>query len=262
MSTLVPVSRERHARLRWRPCSSYSFVARNTLVPLVAAELSSAATVMPLALVRQGEGFSLSALLGVESSTNVFVSLEGRWLGRYIPSALRAYPFSLARTESGGSVLCVDEASGLVSEDPVGEPFFNDSGEPSEALGRVLNFLQQVEFSRVQTSGACAALVRHGLVRNWPILLKEGGEERRIEGLFQVDEPALNQLPDEAFLDLRRAGALPLAYCQMLSTQNLPLLGELAKARVPASPPPAESLGFSLPEDGLLQFDWGRFGQT
>ncbi len=52
-----------------------------------------------------------------------------------------------------------------------------------------------------------------------------------MEGLFQVNESVLNGLTDEAFLELRKTGALALAYAQLLSLQKLPLLGEMAALR-------------------------------
>lgn len=55
--------------------------------------------------------------------------------------------------------------------------------------------------------------------------------ERKLEGLFRVNEAALNALDNEAFLSVRKSGALPVAYAQLLSMQQLRVLGELAQAR-------------------------------
>ena len=62
-------------------------------------------------------------------------------------------------------------------------------------------------------------------------LAREEMGKLQIEGLFKIDEAALNQLPGVALADLMLAGAMPLAYCQMLSTQHLRKLGELAQLR-------------------------------
>ncbi|MBK1719771.1 SapC family protein [Thiocystis violacea] len=258
MPTIVPVSRERHAAKHWKPFQSYAFARQSALVPLVAAEIPKAAMAMPLAFIRQGDQTLPVALMGLEPDKNVFVARDGRWLGPYVPSGLRGYPFSLARTEADTLVLCVDEDSGLVVDGPEGEPLFTAAGEPTEGLGRILEFLQQIERNRVLTSQACAALARHELVHTWPITLGGTTGERRVEGLFQIDEAALNQLSDEAFLDLRRAAALPIAYCQLLSIQHLPRLGELATASAAVPAPAPAASGFVLGDEDVLHFNWDR----
>ena|GEM_PF-6732518 len=44
-----------------------------------------------------------------------------------------------------------------------------------------------------------------------------------MEGLYRVDEAALNALPDETLLTLRKTGALPLAYAQALLDEAVTL---------------------------------------
>lgn len=258
MSTIVPLSRERHANQRWTRFTSYAFASRTSLVPVVDSEIPKAAMALPLAFAPQGESYVPVAVMGLDPGHNLLVASDGRWLGRYIPSALRGYPFSLMRAEGETLVLCVDEGSGLLVEGHDGEPLFDAEGAPTEGVRKVLEFLQHIEHSRVRTTVACDALARHGLIKPWPISLQSESGERRLEGLFQVDETALNQASDPIYLELRQAAALSIAYCQLLSMQNLSLLVELPRTAI--SPPPAASGAgsFVLPEEALLQFDWDR----
>lgn len=256
MPTIAAVSRERHADKGWKRYVSYDFARQMSVIPLVAAEIPKAAMAMPLAFIRQGDDFVPVALTGLEPGKNHMVAPDGRWLGRYIPSVLRGHPFSLVKTEGETLVLCVDEDSGLVVDSTEGEPFFTASGEPAAGLSQVMEFLQQIERNRAATAAACAALARHSLIHPWPITLKGDSGERQLEGLLQIDETALNQLPDDAFLNLRQAAVLPLAYCQLLSMQHLAMLGELATAKSPLPPVRPSPSSFTLPDDGLLQFNW------
>ena len=257
MPNIVPLSRERHAGKGWKRFDSYAFAAHTALAPLVGAELPKAAMSLPIAFVQQNERYVPVAVLGIEPTTNLFVAPDGRWLGAYTPSTLRGHPFALARTENGDWVLCLDEDSGLLTEAGQGEPFFTDSGEPTEGVKQVLDFLQQVERNREQTALVCDTLARLELIRPWLIQLKAGESERRIQGLFQIDEAALNQLPDESLLELRRAGALPLVYCQLLATQHVGLLGRLADLRANAARTAATTPApFSLEDQDVLKFDW------
>lgn len=256
MPKFTAISRDSHADKRWRRFSSYAFASQSAVVSVVASEIPKACMAMPLAFIQHEDAFLPVALMGLEPGSNLFVASDGRWLGRYVPAALRGHPFALVKAEGDSLVLCVDEESGLVGDGPEGEPFLTPDGEPTQALTQVLDFLRQVEANRGPTAAACAALARHDLIRPWPITLKGEAGERQVEGVHQIDESALNELPDEAFLELRRSGALSLAYCQLLSMQHLSVLGELAKAHAQAvaAPRPAPA-SFSLQDDDTLRFD-------
>jgi len=235
MPNYQAISRERHANLRWKRYTSYTFAAADSVVPLVAAELPKAVMSLPIAFTEQGEGFIPIAVLGLQPGKNVFVAPDWRWVGPYIPAAFRSYPFRLAQTQDEQQVLCIDEGSGLVTDGPAGEPFFTEDGQPAQAILELLSFLTQIEQSRVNTVSACAVLQKHNLIRPWAITLKTDTGEQQIAGLLQIDEVALNQLSGEALLEVRQAGALPIACCQLLSMQHLPLLGQLTEAHVKAS---------------------------
>lgn len=260
MTTITPVTHSRHAAMRWRRSGSYAFAADRAVVPLVGAELAKAALAFPIALIEQGEAFVPAAVLGLEPSRNLFVAGDGRWLGGYVPSALRAYPFALGRTEDGQQLLCINEASGLITGGPEGERFFEDDGTPSEAVRQVLDFLTRIEQNRSVTAAGCATLQAKNLIEPWPVTLKIDRGERRIEGLFRVSEAALNALDDEAFLSVRKTGALPLAYAQLLSMQQLRVLGELAAARAPRTQQVqlGQDLDLSWLEGDILKLDPGK----
>jgi hypothetical protein len=149
----------------------------------------------------------------------------------------------LANSQDGMKVLCFDEDSGLLLDGPDGEPFFDEAGQPCQGIKDVLGFLQHIEQSRAQTVTACAALARHDLIKPWLISLEMDSGEKSLAGLFQIDEAALNALGDEEFLELRRAGALAVAYCQLLSMQNLRLLGKLAEMQSRAGQPVLDDAG-------------------
>lgn len=235
MPNYQAISSERHAQQRWSRYAGYGFAAKDALISLVAAELTKATMSMPIGFTAKADGFTPVAVLGLEPGKNLFVAQNGTWAGSYIPATFRAYPFLLAKTENGNGVLCIDEDSGLVGTGPASESFFTEDGQPSPAIKEILNFLTMIEQSRLATVAACAALQKHKLISPWPITLKTEAGEKQIGGLFQIDEAALNALSAEDLIEVRNAGALPLAYCQLLSKQHLPLLGQLAEAHAKAA---------------------------
>lgn len=235
MTTFVPVSRERHGAKRWKRYPDYRFAASTTVVPLQISELTRAVPVLPVAFIPNGEGFVPAAVLGTVPGQNLFIDSGGRWNGHYVPAAIRAYPFALAPMADGREVLCIDEDSGLLTDDPEGESFFNADGVPSKATADALSFLEQLRIHRRRTQLLCDVLKDNGLIRPWPFAIKTPSGVQSIQGLHCIDEAALNALPGEAFLKVREAGCLPAAYLQLLAMQNMPMLWQLieAKAAVP-----------------------------
>jgi len=237
MSKITVLSNEQHSRFRWQRYTSYAFAQAEAIVPLVISELPKAIMSLPVAFICQEGVYVPVAVLGLKPGQNLLVDQSGKWLGGYVPATLRGYPFLLVQ-HSDQLVMCVDEESGLVNDSQAGELLFGDDGKITESVQAVLDFLVHIQQSRAHTEVACAALERHGCIRPWAITHKlDAQKERKIEGLFQIDESALNALADDAFLELRQAGALLLAYCQLLSVQHLPLLAHLAEARTSAPVP-------------------------
>jgi len=258
MANIIAVSREQHANKHWKRYSSYSFAAGDAVVPLVVQELSRACLSLPIGFVKSPNGFQIVAVQGLQPGSNLRVAPDGRWQGSYVPAAYRSYPFVLANTEDGRKVLCIREDSGLISETE-GEPFFDEEGKAAKPVQDVLNFLEQVSVSAQHTARLCALLAEHDLIQPWSVQLKADTGEQTVQGLFRVDEAALNALPAEAFEALRQGGALPLIYCQLLSMQHLAGLGKLAHqqaaARSTLEPHDGELDLEFLRDDGNIRFN-------
>tara|TARA_B110000977_G_C10738758_1_gene362145 strand:- start:71 stop:583 length:513 start_codon:yes stop_codon:yes gene_type:complete len=161
------------------------------------------------------------------------------------------------------SILCINEASGLVVESTEeGNDFFDDENQPVQGIKDMVNFLSQVEASMLVTERAVNALADADLIAPWEINLKQGEEVVPVDGLFRVDEATLNKLDDEDFLTLRKAGAVAIAYAQLFSISQLAVLerlgvlqGQILEQQV-AQTEAANLTGFSLSEDeGSLSFE-------
>lgn len=241
MPNFQVVSRQRHGDKRWLRYSGYAFAIRDAVLPLALSELPKAVMSLPLAFLPLGggQGYQVVAVMGLQSDQNLHIASDGRWLQGYIPAACRSYPFRMAMSTDGQQVLCVDEDSGLLSEE-AGEAFFAVDGQPSPEVLEVMSFLQVAEQGCSQAVAAAGVLAKHSLLRPLLLRVQTVDGERSVEGLLQVDEAALNRLPPDVLLELRDAGALLLAYCQLLSLQHFQGLSQLAERwaleRRPQSP--------------------------
>lgn len=233
MANYQAITFERHALKRWLRHDNHSATAGDTLCTLVLQELPKAAVVMPIGFVADGDKFVPVAIQGLKAGKNLLVNHEGRWVLPYVPAAYRGHPFRLAISSDGSQVLCVDEDSDYLS-DIEGESFFDEEGLPTEALKNVFEFFSQIEVDRILTHAACAILHKHNLIQPWLINVQEEQGERQVEGIHRVDEVALNALSAEALAEVRDAGGLTIAYCQIISMQHIHLLGQLAHAHAEA----------------------------
>jgi len=231
MTNLVHVSRDRFANKGWKRPKDYTFAASMAAVGLVWSEMPAAALAMPIAFMHQEPDTYLPiALTSPRPGRNVFVAPHGQWLGAYVPFALRTYPFRLLRVQDSDQVvLCVDEDSGLIVDpSEQAERFYEADGSLSATVKGIFETLQHVEADRIRTSSAVAALQQADVIRPWLLTVPVGEQNVQVDGLYCVDEAALNTLDDAKFLKLRKAPALGGAYFQMQSMAQIHLLGQMA----------------------------------
>ncbi|MTH99879.1 SapC family protein [Roseibium sp. RKSG952] len=264
MADIQPISRERHQNRRWLRFNNYDFARSQAIAPIVAAEFPKAVHAFPVGFLKNGEAFFPAAVLGIEAGKNLYVGPDGRWIGGYTPATFRGFPFRIGQTENGNQLLCIDEDSGLITEGPDGEPFFNEDGSMSEELSKILDFLGTTYRNRNATAKVCDMLASKNLFIDWPVTVKTSEGAQTLEGLFRINEEALNKLSAEDFEEVRRSGALPLIYAHLLSMQHLQLLARLAEAHAQRSAlmsketPQVPELTKSLTDSETI--DWSKFG--
>lgn len=254
MTKFIPIDKVEHATQTWRKPVNYAFAARDALVPIVSMEAGMAAVNMPLAFTGTGDQTQLVAILSPQMGKNLFVGADGMWVGSYVPAVLRMFPFRLSRIEGReGFAVCIAE-EGYLGQGS--EPIYDSSGELAPATKEVVGFLNAVESSRQQTLFAAAALDEAGVLATWPIKVRDpAGGERTMGGIRRVDEQKLATISDEAFLKLRKVGALAIAYAQLLSISRLDVLTRLAQLAGKSAPKTKElNLDFLREDDGNLVF--------
>jgi SapC len=220
MVNFVAVTKDHYAAKRWRRSEGYAFAAAQTAVPVMGTEFPHVALCMPIAFVEQAGRYVAVGVMSVVEGRNLFVGPNGQWLAGYLPAALRNYPFGLARTPGEEDLtLSVDEESGLVVDsDDASEPFFAPDGSLAPALNGIVEFLRRFEYHRNETDVAVAGLAEAGLIQPWSLSLAVG---KKVQGLYRVDEAALKTIDDATFLRLRKLSAIPLAYMQLLSMNQV-----------------------------------------
>jgi hypothetical protein len=227
----VVLEAARHSTLGLLPHADFAFTAGANAIPVNMAEFAQAGVWYPIVFTGT-DSVSPVAVVGVRKAQNLFVDGAGKWTeGAYVPAYARRHPFILTRPDAAKDqvLLCVDRASNRLVEG-AGEAFFEGTEATvttRNAMDYCLNFQRQA----MATEQVTKVLIEHELlVAQTGTLDLPGGEKVRLTDFQIVDEKKLNALSDEAFMDLRRRGALAMAYCQMMSMNNWSRLTNLAAA--------------------------------
>jgi hypothetical protein len=216
----------RHASLGLTARPDFSFARSAHAIPVVASEMPAAMRSYPIVFI--GAAKAPVIITGLRQDQNLFVGADGKWAEpHYIPAYVRRYPFILADESqtTGRLTLCIDRASDRVidqASSPENKiaPFF-DGNEPAEASKQALAFCSQFQTDFNATRTMIDKIDAHGLFapRQSKVTL-ESGEILNLTDFQVIDEPAFNKLGDEAFLDLRKSGALALLYCHLASSNS------------------------------------------
>jgi hypothetical protein len=228
---LIPLSFETHAKTRIRPLASYAFAAKETLIPLTAADCVALCHEIPVVFVPSDGGYALAAMAGVASGRNILIDETGRWHGSHVPAAWRRGPFRLAAIagEEERLALCLDDSSDQIGETE-GQPLFDETGAATQLLNDASSILSKYEADRRHTVAICAQVQSLGLLAPWDLdIAQPDGSKTQLKGLFRVDEPKIASLSGDDLVALRNTGGLGMIYAHLLSLSKISLLARISQ---------------------------------
>ena len=226
---IVPLDANKHKNICIKPKQNYAHASNQHIVPLVAAEYLSAAGNFPIVFVKQQDTgqFKSVALMGFEQGENVFFS-QGKINTSYVPVHFRRQPFSVAgeNSDDENMVLCIDLNSDLIANE--GIALFDEDGKPSETTNNVSTLLVDLIAREKATDLLIATLVKYELLQDADLKVNLGEQgERKIAGLYKVNEEALHQLDDEVVLDLYKRKYFSAIYSHLTSLSQFKRLLQL-----------------------------------
>lgn len=263
MKDLILLSPKTSVALRWSPPSDFSFLEGASLLPVQAAEAGRVAATLPLALCRddaQPSGWEVMAVCGQQPDNNMMIDVSGQWVGRTVVESLRYLPFALRSLGRGKAIAAINTryAGKLMVEDGSGVPVYDEGGRLHPIARQRLDFLTEHQPKVARTQGVLTKLAQADLITAWPeTALRVGGIT--LEGLHTIDEKKLSALDDETFLELRKSGALALAYSCLLSLYQVRNLAAAASSDKSASQSAIQTTG-DLDIEFLNDDDTIKFG--
>ena len=237
---VVPVSAQRHGDLSVESGIPYEFARDVRALPLVAEEIPHAAREYTVVFAATGASAEVTpfVILGVQEKENLYVSKDGDWTAKYIPAFVRRYPFVFASSDDATKfTLCIDETWQGCNKEGRGERLFDDEGNRTPFLDRLLKFNEGYQRSAQKTSWYCNKLQELDLLDAKQAQLTLGdGKEINLTGFMVVNREKLNSLPAESLSELAKNGALELTYAHLLSINNLGLMVGRVAERMSADP--------------------------
>ena len=230
MSTSIrPLSFEHHNQIKIKHATDYQHAKNQQVVPLIVHEFARASAEMPIVFVKNSETgeFQAVALLGLSPNENLFYSAD-KWLSPYLPALITHHPFALMPTENDENQLqmVLKEDSHLVSKS-TGDTLFDEKGNETEYLTKRKNALGRYFENSHITTAFTQQLNDIALLSKQNLSLDLNGEKIAIDGVYLVDEKALNALSDKDFLELRQKGFLAPIYSHLSSLHQLSRLAKL-----------------------------------
>ncbi|MGD2171229.1 MAG: SapC family protein [Gammaproteobacteria bacterium] len=227
----VPVNKTRHAGCGVSPTNDYGFAREVNSMPLLAQEFREAMREYPIVFAGNAENVMPAVLLGFGEHENLFVDDAGKWDAKYIPAFARRYPYVFSSSDDGKTLtLCIDEEYAGFNQEGEGERLFDDDGEQTEYLKKVLDF--QKEFQRLfaRTQAFCKTLVDMKLLDPMQAQVKFGsGQELTIGGFMVVNRNRLKEIPGERLSELASVDELELLYLHLQSLHNVTDLANRAR---------------------------------
>jgi hypothetical protein len=232
-SSIAVLDRNTNRESRLKPSEKpYAFAAGSHVLPALMAEFPLGCRDMPILFLEEPTGISPLFMVGMRSSESDFIEADGRWNGLHIPAYLRRYPFIGGEVSEQQHVICVDGGfTGLQDEE--GERLFTEAGEPAEALQRIVTFVGEYSDAARATAAFTAELKALDLLQTITVDIRSpNGMSSSFSGFAAVSEERLNELPDDALLELKRKGYLAPIYAHLISLTNFGSLGDRAAKRL------------------------------
>ena len=231
MVELLPLNKSDHKNLKIRAKSNFQFAAQDNLCPIVLLEVINVLKQAPIVFLKgEKDTLSIFMLQSFYPNSNFFVDEKGGWKTNYIPSFYRIKPFSLVNSGSQDQrVLCFEKDSPHIctEEEIDGSKVFDDEGEPSEYLRKIIEFTKIYEQNKISTAKATEEINKCGILEEYKLKVKVNDKEQNVKGLWKINEQKFLALDKDHLHNLLGSNALQLIYAHLFSIHSLVDLANL-----------------------------------
>lgn len=215
------INKEVHKDFIISKFDSYEFAKNAYLVPIGLEEFEVAMKTLIIVFIKEQEGNIIpAAVLGGESGGNLLLKENNEWKDNtYVPAVIRSYPFGIGGNEKESFIVMDTEASCIGKKD--GQKLFNSDLSNTEYGEFVFKFVNNV-YSQVEFGKNLGKeLDSYGILKQAKIQINVKDKDYSLNnGIYVVDQNALNKLESRKLKKLATKGALKLIYAHLFSLSN------------------------------------------
>jgi len=230
MTKIVPISKEQHQNLKVANQRDMSHLEGQHIMPVAAREYAQAATSYPVVFVKDPDSsrYRSVAMLGLEAGENLYYANE-KWNVIFVPQSVSMLPFALGLDPEKENTLtaCIDEDSKYVGEE--GDfSLFDAEGNETEQLKNVRDALGRLYENEVATEQFIKELLENDLLLELELQVSfNNNENKKLVGLYSIDEKKLNALSDDKVLDFHKRGLYVPIHAMLCSSGQVNRLAQL-----------------------------------
>jgi len=225
---VVLVDREKFRDMGVNQQSCKQFASGQNVAHLNIIEFFHALPYFPIAFIKQQNNcYTPCAVLGLNIGENLFVDDQGNWQGStYSPAYIRRYPFITeavsvdelkSKDEDLRKPVFVDETA-LDKDAP---SLFIANGVATAEWEMIDSFVSDYISAEKQTLLFTQKLDALKLLEPFDAQVHpDGGEMKRLKGLYRISENKLNNLPAKTIKGLMQSGELSRIYAHLISLEN------------------------------------------
>ena len=234
MANIVPVRKEEHKNLKISAKRNLAHAAKQHIVPVNAREFAQAATSFPVVFVKDPETQRVRSvvMLGLEGGENLYYQDEN-WLALYAPQSIGMVPFVLGLDPDKEKTLttCIDLDSPFVGEDK-DLPLFDEEGKETDFFKNVQESLGRLYEGEVASEKFIQEMVDGDLLQELELAINYvDGENKKLVGIFTINEEKIQQLADDKVVDFHKRGLFVPIYAMLASLGQINRLIQLHNDR-------------------------------
>ena len=215
---IVALDKRLDSGVKVLPVENYGFVSNESVMPALIDELPVLARDYPVVFTSH-ETPVMIAVLG--HGRNAFVDEQANWQpGKYIPFAVRTYPFAGLADNTGNIIFCLDRKYPGVGDAGGHEIFADSEGTFTEFGQNAANFANIYATSLKNTYQFGQRLKELGLLISADITVTKNGQKFDFTGLQQVDFTRLSSISYKNLKELINSQGLYYIYLHQLSLNN------------------------------------------
>ena len=226
-----------HKNFTVKEVKDFSYAKNLISVPVTINEFFEACKNYPIFFAKDStNNWFATVMLGYKENKNLFVDDKGNWEKlHYIPAFIRRYPFVFIeqQIENKNELLVALDSGYLVeNEDDKQKRLFDDSGDNTEFLNKILDFLNQFNLNSNATTEFIKKLEELDLLEEKVATILNSNQEKFIiNGFFIVNEDKLKHLSKKKKEEICNKNLSPLITAHLISLSNIQKLGMKYKQR-------------------------------